>query len=176
VGHCRLDLSDTGRSCVLSGFGVIVEEIGGSVDIWLIFCEKSGPGWWEWKAYRISSGRDMIADSGPSVRVRRWRPVSCIRVRTGYAIVYRAAGGANGVYKSWSLRPRVGRLFGVHTPTLSPGSTAFSASLMPPWTDLIMRRPSLLDVQSPHTSHRRNSPCGYYRFLVTSASCSALHS
>ena len=91
MGHCRLDLSDTGRSCVFSGFGVIVEEIGGSVDVLLTFCEKSGPGWWEWKAYRISSGRDMIANSGPNVRTRRWRPVSGIPVRTSFAIVYRAA-------------------------------------------------------------------------------------
>lgn len=31
--------------------------------------------------------------------------------------------------------------FLVFNPTLSRGSTAFSASLMPPWTDLIVRRP-----------------------------------
>lgn len=62
VRHVGLDALDAGGGGVFAGFGVIVEEVWGSVAVGVSWgCGHERDGAWRGRAYRVSSGRDMFA-------------------------------------------------------------------------------------------------------------------
>ena len=64
--HCGLDGLDAGGGGVFAGFGVVVEEVGGAAAGGRKRDVSRGLGRWVGLegggAYRVSSGRDMVAD------------------------------------------------------------------------------------------------------------------
>lgn len=61
MGHISLDIADSRRGSIFSGFIVVIEEIGGAVYAVLVcLFERSKFAKRGLKTHRISSGRDMV--------------------------------------------------------------------------------------------------------------------